>query len=340
LGSTLDASAQGSAPAVEGAASPAVAAGALDPETRVLAREFAIRGAEAFEAGDYEVALENFNRATAILDVPSIAVMQARTLVKLGRWLEGLDRFQQTARLDLDASAPLPYREAVTQATQEADALRKRIPQVALLVSADAERPEHALTVAFDDKPVPLALLNISRPVNPGPHHVQVSAHGRVFFERHLEVEPSQQVQIHIPPPPANEASTTSQPVATHSSAKAASRLSSQQLDAKQRQVDWPLHGAIALTGVGLAGAVTAAILGSNRKATLDDVCESNNVCPPQYEGDIRALNTHRTLFFLSAGVTALAGGVATYLWLTNDDEPERVAVRVSPAAISVVGHY
>lgn len=340
LGFALNASAQTSAPAVDGAVSPAVAAGALDPETRVLARELAIRGAEAFDVGDYEAALENFNRATAILDVPSIAVMQARTLVKLGRWLEGLDRFQQTARLDLDASAPLPYREAVTQAMQEADALRRQIPQVALLVSADAERPEHALSVTFDDKPVPLAVLNISRPVNPGQHHLRVSAHGRVYFERDLDVEPSQQLQVHIPQPPTNAAATTSQPAGAHSSVAAPSLASSRRHDTKARQFDWPLHGAVALTGVGLVGAVTTAILGTNRKAELDDACEPNKVCPPQYEDDIRALNTHRTLFFLSAGVTVLAGGVATYLWLTDEDEPERVAVRVSPAAISVVGHY
>jgi hypothetical protein len=322
---------------VDRAAGPAVAAGSLDPETRVLAREFAIRGAEAFEAGDYEAALENFNRATAILDVPSIAVMQARTLVKLGRWLEGLDRFQQTARLELDASAPLPYREAVGQATQEAEALRKQIPQVALLVASDATQAENPLAVTFDDKPVPLALLNISRPVNPGQHQVRVSSRGQVFFERLLDVAPSQQVQVHIPPAPKPEARTVSRPTPP-SSPVAPAPIPEPESESSSR--NWALYGAVGVTGLGLAGAVTTAILATNHKATLDDACKPRTDCPPEYDKDISALNTSRTLFFLSAGVTALAGGVATYFWLTAEDHSEQLALRVSPATVSLVGHY
>lgn len=322
---------------VDPAAGPSVAAGSLDPETRVLAREFAIRGAEAFEAGDYEAALENFNRATAILDVPSIAVMQARTLVKLGRWLEGLDRFQQTARLELDASAPVPYRDAVAQATQEADTLRKQIPQVAVLVATDAASAEGSLTVTFDDKPVPSALLNISRPVNPGPHQVRASSHGRVFFERRLDVAPGQQVQVHIPPAPPAEATRAAAPARTSPPVALAPSPAAERAPSR---IDWPLYGAIGVAGLGVAGAVATAIMGTKQKATLDDVCSPRSDCPPEYQDEISALNTDRTLFFLSAGVAALAGGVATYFWLTADDQAEQVAVRVSPATVSIVGHY
>jgi hypothetical protein len=326
-------------PEIDSAAGPAVAAGALDPETRVLAREFAIRGAEAFEAEDYEAALENFNRATAILDVPSIAVMQARTLVKLGRWLEGLDRFQQTARLQLDGSAPLPYREAVAQATQEAEALRQQIPQVALLLGGDVAQPDNTIAVTFDEKPVPLALLNISRPVNPGQHRVRVASRGQVFFERLLDVAPSQQVQVHIPPAPKPESvaaarSEPTTPIAAHP-------MPSPDVEPSSSPVNWPLYAALGVAGLGVAGAVTTAILGTSHKATLDDACGGDsNSCPPQYREDISALNTDRTLFFLSSGVVVLAGGVAAYFWLTADDDAQQVGLRLSPATLSLVGHY
>lgn len=336
------AAAQTLAPSVEAGGGPAVAAGALDPETRVLAREFAIRGAEAYDAGDFEAALENFNRATAILDVPSIAVMQARTLVKLGRWLEGLDRFQQTARLDLDATAPLPYREAVAQAREEAEALRAQVPQVALLLGSDAEASAAELSVSFDDKPVPLALLNISRPVNPGSHTVRASAAGRVFFERTLEVAPSQQVQVHIPPAPSAEALSAATPSPSAMTGTSQTPSPSDPPHDEPMRVNWPLYGALGVAGLGLATAVTTAVLGSNHKATLDAACDAEtNTCPPEYKDEISALNTERSLFYLSAGVTALAGGVAAYLWLTDEDDAAgAVALRLSPSSLSFVGHY
>ncbi|HET9955655.1 MAG TPA: hypothetical protein VFQ61_14170 [Polyangiaceae bacterium] len=336
------AGAQTLAPSVEAGGGPAVTAGALDPETRVLAREFAIRGAEAYDAGDFEAALENFNRATAILDVPSIAVMQARTLVKLGRWLEGLDRFQQTARLDLDATAPLPYREAVAQAREEAEALRAQVPQVALLLGSDTESSGAELSVSFDEKPVPVALLNISRPVNPGSHTVRVSSAGRVFFERTLDVAPSQQIQVHIPPAPSAEAPSPAARRATPVTGMSQTPSHGGAPHDEPRSVNWPLYGALGVAGLGFATAVTTAVLGSNHKATLDAACDSEtNTCPPEYEDEISALNTERSLFYLSAGVTALAGGVAAYLWLTEEgDEAGAVALRLSPSTLSFVGHY
>lgn len=330
--------AQTAAPSVE--ANPTAAAAELDPETRVLAREFAIRGAEAFDAGDYETALENFNRATAILDVPSIAVMQARTLVKLGRWLEGLDRLQVTARLQLGPNAPAPYREAVAQAAQEAEALRLQVPQVALLLGEESQGSEHALEVSFDEKPVPVALLNISRPVNPGRHFVRVRSHGTIYYENILDVTPSQQLQVQIPPPPRKTAPAPS-PAAKRVVAptEVAPPVSQpEQEPGASTKINWPLYGALGVTALGLAGTITATVLGSKHQSTLDEVCKPR--CPTEYSDDVSALNTDRTVFYISAGVTALAGGVAAYLWLTEDDAPDQVGLRLSPGALSLVGRY
>lgn len=332
--------AQTSVPNIE--ANPTAAAAELDPETRVLAREFAIRGAEAFEAGDYETALENFNRATAILDVPSIAVMQARTLVKLGRWLEGLDRLQVTARLQLGPNAPAPYREAVAQASQEAEALRLQVPQVALLLGKDSQGSENALEVSFDEKPVPVALLNISRPVNPGRHFVRVRSHGTIYYENILDVTPSQQLQVQIPPPPKKPAPVTApETPRVAAPTEVTPPAPEPEVESSGAKLNWPLYGALGVTALGLAGTITATVLGTHHKSTLDDACDpKTGRCPTSYAEDVSALNTDRTIFYISAGVTALAGGVAAYLWLTEDDDPDQVGLRLSPAALSLVGRY
>lgn len=317
---------------------PAIAAEQLDPETRVLAREFAIRGAEAFDAGDFTVALEHFNRASAILDVPSIAVMQARTLVKLGRWIEGLDRFQRTARLQLPPNAPTPYKEAVVRASAEADALRARIPQLTLELSPGMALERNGVEIHFDDKVVARALLNISRPVDPGTHEVRAASNGVVYFKRVLEIAPNERVQVLIPPAPREHQTTaglTTSPGPDKSPAPTATRS-----DAGVTEHNWPLYGTLGLTGLGVAGAITTAVLASSHKATLDDVCNPSGECPREYEGEISALKTERTLFYVSTGLTVLAGSVAAYLWLSDRDEPGGVALRLSPSSAMLVGHY
>ncbi len=319
-------------------AGPAVAAEQLDPETRVLAREFAIRGAEAFEAGDFKAALENFNRASTLLDVPSIAVMQARTFVKLGRWIEGLDRFQQTARMELEANAPLPYKEAVRQAATEAEALRLQIPQVSLnFPQATIDGGPH-FEIHFDDKVVPLALLNISRPIDPGEHEVRAASNGNVYFKRTIHATPNQQIQISITPPPDMSDMASSVP---NRSKAAAEQLLDPDQSPDRAELNWPFYGALGLTGLGLVGAITTAVLATDHKATLDDVCnQATGECPSQYQDDISALKTHRTLFYVSTGLTVLAGGVATYLWLSDRDHSTGVALRLSPASATLVGRY
>lgn len=319
-------------------AGPAVAAEQLDPETRVLAREFAIRGAEAFEAGDFTAALDHFNRASAILDVPSIAVMQARTLVNLGRWIEGLDRFQQTARLALEPDAPLPYRTAVTQAAAEAEALRQQIPQLALSLPQSTIDAGPHFEIHLDDKVVPHALLNISRPVDPGKHEVRAASNGKVYFKRTLTVTPNQRVQISITPPPKATDGPSGPKLSSGASKPGRSTDPSRNTTLEP---NWPFYGALGLTGLGLTGAITTAVLGTSRKATLDEVCnQATGECPPQYESEISALRTERTLFYVSTGLTLLAGSVATYLWLSDQDQSTNVALRLSPVSATLVARY
>jgi hypothetical protein len=317
---------------------PAMTAAQLDPETRVLAREFAIRGAEAFDAGDFPAALEHFNRASAILDVPSIAVMQARTLVKLGRWIEGLDRFQQTARLQLPPNAPVPYKEAVVRAAAEADALRAQIPQLTLELSPGAALERKGVEVHFDDKVVARALLNISRPVNPGTHEVRAASNGVVYFKRVLEIAPNERVQVLIPSAPKEQHTTSALNPSPGPVKSETPTVVLRDEDLGER--NWPLYGTLGLTGLGLAGTITTAVLASSHKAKLDDVCTPSGECPREYEGDISALKTERTLFYVSTGLTVLAGGVAAYLWFSDQDEPGGVALRLSPSSAMLVGHY
>src|SRR3972149_2702255 len=98
----------------------------VDAQTRTLARDLAVQGAEAFEREDYVTALDRLNRAAALYPAPSIDVMRARALVRLGRLLEALDRYEETQRTPLAEDAPEAFRQAVSDAKREGAELHAR----------------------------------------------------------------------------------------------------------------------------------------------------------------------------------------------------------------------
>ena len=53
-----------------------------DAETRTSARDLAVRGAQAFDAGQYAEASDVFRRAHELVGASSIALMQARSFSK------------------------------------------------------------------------------------------------------------------------------------------------------------------------------------------------------------------------------------------------------------------
>ena len=56
----------------------------LDAHTRTAARNLAAQAAEAFERQEYEEALDLFQRAGSLIQAPTIALMEARTLAARG----------------------------------------------------------------------------------------------------------------------------------------------------------------------------------------------------------------------------------------------------------------
>lgn len=311
-GAQTNPSASDANPTTPGTVNPQATPGAADPATRVIAREFATRGAEAFDRGAYAEALEDFNRAAALFDAPTIAIMQARTLVQLGRWLEGLDRYQQTARQTPSPADPAPFHDAVRQAAIEGEALRKRLPQLTLVVD---ERVQHEISVQLDGQPLPTLLLNTSRPINPGVHQLEASKGGVRFLERTIETAPEQHLEIEIGVPfsATNRVSAAPPPPPAPLRPAAAG--------AQEEPANWPLIGVATIGGLGAAGVVATTVLGSVAKGRLDDKCGGTTRCPASQQRDIDTLNTSRALFYVSSAMLAIGGGLTAYLLLSDEDD-------------------
>src|SRR6187431_3572319 len=117
---------------------------AQDAEIRMAARDLATQGAQAFEAGDYAQASDFFRRAHELVPAPSIALLHARSLAKLGQLLEAIDIYEQTARFKLPDEAPEAYLQAVETARNEMEDVRRRLPRLKLILIgvASNEHPQ------------------------------------------------------------------------------------------------------------------------------------------------------------------------------------------------------
>ena len=147
---------------------------ASDDETRAAARQMARRGADAFDEGNFETAYDLFNRAYALMPVPSISVYEARAAEKLGKLVEALDAYERTVRYQVGEGTPEAFAKAVDEARVELSALRPRIPSLKVVVQGRG-KDDPNLEVTLDGKPMNRALLGVDSPTNPGDHRLEAS---------------------------------------------------------------------------------------------------------------------------------------------------------------------
>ncbi|HSU38334.1 MAG TPA: hypothetical protein VLJ38_02170, partial [Polyangiaceae bacterium] len=273
----------------------------------------------AHEQRDFEHALVLFERAGEIIPAPTITLMEARTLVELGRLVEALERYAATEHmlaLDPDNQA---YRDAAEAAERETQPLLERIPT--LRVHVGGAVVGETLEISVDQKNVQPALAAIDRPSDPGPHRVDVrTSLGRsatrefTLGERaHEDIELTLGPLAPPPPPPAQA------PRARDSN--------------PGKTAGWALviSGA-AFTGV---GALTG-VMALNHKSELDAVCAPG--CPPSSSDTLEAYRRNRAISYTSFVVGGLAAAGGAYLVLTHP--ARKLALYVTPNLVALGGSF
>jgi len=304
----------------------------VDAETRTVARELARQGADAFERHDYTTALDRLTRASSLFRAPTISLMQARSLARLGRLVEALDKYEETQRMVLGDDAPDAFRQAVNEAKGEAEEVRARIPRVLVRVRATSGRIE-GLKVQLDGKPLPAALLDVERPIDPGTHQISVTASNCEPVARYTKLAEGERAAIDIPLDPALKPASpaASEPVAP------AAETASPPVIASSSAAPWGWVG----IGVGVAGLATFAISGAialDRKETLDAVCRPG--CPPTAADDIDSFRTMRTISYVSLAAGVAAIGIGGYVLLSGSRDSAHVGVSIGPGTASVGGAF
>ena len=149
----------------------AVALGQTDLE-RATARDAATSGRAAFEAGQYEKAVDQFSRAEQLVHAPPHLLFLARSQAKLGKLVAARETYVKITRETLQAGAPKAFRDARLFAEQELPALEARLPYVTVILQGAAAE---GVSVDMDGTTLPAAMIGIPLPTDPGRHVFKAS---------------------------------------------------------------------------------------------------------------------------------------------------------------------
>jgi hypothetical protein len=144
---------------------------AVTDEERSAARAAAGQGADAFDAGKWQEAVDLFGRAEALVHSPIHLLMMGRAEQKLGHWVKAYELFNRIKREGTPANAPSAVKKAVADAATELAQLEPQLPYVA----ASVKNPSGDVAVTMDGVPVPPAVVGLMRPVDPGSHQFQAT---------------------------------------------------------------------------------------------------------------------------------------------------------------------
>ena len=294
---------------------------------RTAARTLAAQGAEAFEKRDFLAALDLFQRAGKLVEAPTIVLMQARTLVELGRFVEAADRYSLALSLKSPDGDNQAFQAALQAAADEYEALKARLPL--LKIRLQGARPAE---VWMDGRQLPAPLVGVDNPVDPGKHRIEVRETGRAPIVREVALAEGAREELVIPldevPAPASAAAPTpAEPrAAPPPEPDAASRNDT---------LGWVALGSGA--GATLVGIGTG-LYALNKKSDLDAAC--NPGCPPGSEDDIDSFRQFRTVSYVAFGVGALGLAWGSYVLLSGEPNEPTVALRAGTRGAWVEGSF
>lgn len=296
--------------------SPAVAAGPSD-SARGAARQLGSEGLQAYDQGNFAVALDKLDRAYAVMKVPTVGLWSARAMVKKGLLVQASERYLETSRLEVGKSDKAQM-SAQRDALRERNELLPRIPQLTILVpGVDAETSE----VTLDGERVAPALIGVASPVNPGEHRVGLRFNGEETWQAvSLRESEARQVTLRLPGDAKAGPAHTPHPIAANGRALDASSTSASRQSAPkdpvgktQRTIGWI---AVAFGGAGVAVGSVSGLLAMGRKSELDDRGCTGGHCYDDQASDLsgyRSMRTLSTVGFVVGGV-GLATGAALVL--------------------------
>lgn len=276
---------------------------------RAEALSLANEAANAYARADYAEADGLFARAYALVPAPTIALLHARTLVKLGRLLQASATFDLAAHAHLASEAPEAFRRAAAEAREEGAALRARLPRLQITLAAPESDP--SVRVLLDGQAVPRTRLGTWIALEPKAYTLELERGGAIVAREEVVLSEGE-------------------------SRVRALALPKSERGERQRLAGWISLGA---GGVGLAVGLGTGLAAVGAHADAERACRER-ICAPGSAGaeSLQRFYDYRTVSSVAYAVGAVGLGLGAVLLLTAPNGSERLAVSPTVGGLRVSG--
>lgn len=323
---------------VVGSAAPAFA---QEDANRSAARSAGYEGVQAYERGEYSDAVDKLGRAFDVVRVPTLGLWYARALVKTGKLVEAAERFGEVTRLEAKTGKVAEQKQAQAQAAEELAKLQPRIPTLTVVVKGDTD----SLELTIDGVAVPIKLLGLARPINPGSHEVKAVRGNRQQKQSIVLGEAEKKsLELDLESEDGSAAASGQSPedAAARPGPVAAKVDLTQPADPgkTQRTIGWVVLG---VGGVATVAGVVTGMMAVSKKGKLDDSGDcANNLCQSS-QHDLRnsynSLRTVSTIGFVAGGV-GLATGITLLLTTPKTKEKAQASAWMGVGSVGVEGCF
>jgi hypothetical protein len=310
---------------------------AADKET---ARTLMQEGRAKRDKGDHGAALEAFKSAHQLMRLPTTGVELGREQIEVGQLVEARDTLLEVTRMNKTDGEPASFATARKDAQKLADAIAPRIPSIRFIVKGLDDGEQRSISV--DGVVVPPSIASAPRKVNPGAHHIVVTARAT---ERSADVTLAEGASTEA----AIDFTGVAKPVAakeeqTASSDGAAVAPSASATTATTDVAPVKSGGISPLVwvgfGVALAGTITGTVSGVAHLANtslLEQKCP-NGSCPSRYDADYDRTKTLGTVSTISFVVAGAGLGLGIYGLLSGPSNHAEARTASRPTIKPVVG--
>jgi hypothetical protein len=266
------------------------------------------------------------------MGVPTTGLEHARTLMKLGLYVEARDLFLNVSNRKRLPDELEAQEAARNEASQLANDLADRIPALRVVIHNAPTGADVKLRI--DDVEIPGAALAFPRKVNPGQHTVRLFVAGFEPVSRTVTVAESVEKVVEVQLVAVDGDAPLIDPWAGSAEARTNN-------GGGIHPLTW-VGFSFALAGLGVGA--TTGIIAIVRKYDLEDSCGGTR-CPPSVQGELDTALTIShvsTVGFVVAGA-GIALGVTGLILGASDGEPTsgfRVRPYVGPTAFGVVGAF
>jgi len=310
---------------------------AADDATRATARQLGEQGIQAFWANDFVSADEKLDKAYRLYPTPTLGLWSARARAKRDHWVEAAERYREAARPSDVVGDAAAQKQAQKDATKELNELSPTIPS--LTIQLEGAEPSE-VTVTIDGVAVPAALIDASRPTNPGKHRVvAVRRDERNESELTLVEKDRKTVAFEFKaqaPSPTAPAAATTTPAEAPAAASAPAPPAATTERASSVLVPIGI-GAVAISAASLVTSGVTALVANGKR----DACPDNTCTKSSDKDAYDSVKTIATVTFYVGAVLAAAGLTSWIIGANQNSESDRaVSFELAPTGAAIRGAF